>query len=293
VNVIEASELGKRYRGTWGLRDCTLAVPAGHIVALVGPNGAGKTTLLHCAVGLATPTTGHVTVLDHLPTGSLDALERVAFVAQDAPLHKYLSVAAMLDLSRDLNQRFDRNHANHRLRSLDIPLRQKVGKLSGGQQAQLALTLALARRPDLLVLDEPLARLDPLARHDFLAHVAMAMAEEGLSVVFSSHVVSELERVADYLVVLAGGQVQMAGAIDDLLAAHAMLSGPADEADRIGQLFPVVQARKAGRRTSLLVRTAEQWSHRAGGSPTTSPSKSSSSPTCETRPHPFCRGRPQ
>jgi ABC-2 type transport system ATP-binding protein len=135
-------------------------------------------------------------------------------------------------------------------------LRQKVGKLSGGQQAQLALTLALARRPDLLVLDEPLARLDPLARHDFLAHVVMAVAEEGLSVVFSSHVVSELERVADYLVVLAGGQVQMAGAIDDLLAAHAMLSGPADEADRIGQLFPVVQARKAGRRTSLLVRTA-------------------------------------
>jgi ABC-2 type transport system ATP-binding protein len=256
VNVIESSGLGKRYRSTWGLRDCTLAVPAGHIAALVGPNGAGKTTLLHCAVGLVTPTTGQVTVLDQLPAGSLDALERVAFVAQDAPLHKYLSVAAMLDLSRDLNRNFDRNHAKHRLRSIDIPLHRKVGKLSGGQQAQLALTLAVARHPDLLVLDEPLARLDPLARHDFLAHVMLAVAEEGLSVVFSSHVVSELERVADYLVVLAGGQVQMAGAIDDLLAAHAMLSGPAAQADRISQIFPVVQARTAGHRTSLLVRAA-------------------------------------
>jgi ABC-2 type transport system ATP-binding protein len=255
VNVMETSGLGKRYRSIWGLRDCTLAVPAGHIAALVGPNGAGKTTLLHCAVGLARPTTGRVTVFGHVPAGSLDALGRVAFVAQDAPLHRYLPVTAMLDLSRDLNRHFDRNQATQRLCSLEIPLHRKVGKLSGGQQAQLALALALARHPDLLVLDEPLARLDPLARHDFLAHLMETVAEEGLSVVFSSHVVSELERAADYLVVLAGGRVQMAGVIDDLLAAHAMLSGPADEADRIRQLFPVVQAREAGRRISLLART--------------------------------------
>jgi len=254
MNVIETSGLGKRYRSTWGLRDCTLAIPAGHIVALVGPNGAGKTTLLHCSVGLAIPTTGHVSVLGHLGAGSLDALERVAFVAQDAPLHKYLPVAAMLDLSRELNRRFDRDHAERRLRSLAIPLHRKVGKLSGGQHAQLALALALARHPDLLILDEPLARLDPLARHDFLAHLMMAVAEEGLSVVFSSHVISELEQVADYLVVLAAGRVQMAGAIDDLLTRHQMLSGPVGQAGRIGELFPVVQARKAGRQAELLVR---------------------------------------
>jgi len=257
VNVIETSGLGKRYRRTWGLRDCTLSIPAGHIVALVGPNGAGKTTLLHCSVGLATPTTGQVSVLGCLAAGSLDALERVAFVAQDAPLHSYLTVAAMLDLSRDLNRRFDRRHAEHRLRSLAIPLHRKVGKLSGGQHAQLALALALARHPDLLVLDEPLARLDPLARHDFLAHLMIAVAEDGLSVVFSSHVISELERVADYLVVLSAGRVQMAGAIDDLLARHRLLTGPAEQASRIGELFPVVQARPAGRSAELLVRAAE------------------------------------
>jgi ABC-2 type transport system ATP-binding protein len=256
VNVIETSRLGKRYRSTWGLRDCTLSIPAGHIVALVGPNGAGKTTLLHCSVGLATPTTGHVSVLGHLTPGSLDALERVAFVAQDAPLPSYLTVAAMLDLSRDLNRRFDRRHAEHRLRSLAIPLHRKVGKLSGGQHAQLALALALARHPDLLVLDEPLARLDPLARHDFLAHVMIAVAEDGLSVLFSSHVISELERVADYLVVLSEGRVQMAGAIDDLLARHRVLSGPAEHAARVSELFPVVQAREAGRQAELLVRAA-------------------------------------
>jgi ABC-2 type transport system ATP-binding protein len=256
VNVVETSRLGKRYRRTWGLRDCTLSIPAGHIVALAGPNGAGKTTLLHCSVGLATPTTGHVSVLGGLAAGSLDALERVAFVAQDAPLHSYLTVAAMLDLSRELNRRFDRRHAEHRLRSLAIPLHRKVGKLSGGQHAQLALALALARHPDLLVLDEPLARLDPLARHDFLAHVMMAVAEEGLSVVFSSHVISELERVADYLVVLSAGRVQMAGAIDDLLTRHRLLRGPAEQATRISELFPVVQAWKAGHRAELLVRAA-------------------------------------
>jgi ABC-2 type transport system ATP-binding protein len=256
VNAIETSGLGKRYRRTWGLRDCTLSVPAGHIVALVGPNGAGKTTLLHCSVGLATPTTGHVSVLGRLAAGSLDALERVAFVAQDAPLPSHLSVAAMLELSRDLNRRFDRRHAEHRLRSLAIPLHRKVGKLSGGQHAQLALALALARHPDLLVLDEPAARLDPLARHDFLAHVMTAVAEEGLSVVFSSHVISELERVADYLIVLSAGRVQMAGPIDDLLAWHRLLSGPAEQAGRISELFPVVQGRNAERCAELLVRAA-------------------------------------
>jgi ABC-2 type transport system ATP-binding protein len=255
MNVIEASGLGKRYRSTWGLRDCTLAIPAGHITALVGPNGAGKTTLLHCSVGLATPTTGDVSVLGHLAAGSLDALERVAFVAQDAPLHSYLPVASMLDLSRDLNRRFDRAHAERRLRSLAIPLHRKVGKLSGGQHAQLALALAVARHPDLLVLDEPVARLDPLARNDFMAHLMTAVAEEGLSVVFSSHVISELERVADYLVVLSAGRVQMAGAIDDLLTRHQLMSGPVGQAGRIGELFPVVQARKAGRHAELLVRT--------------------------------------
>jgi ABC-2 type transport system ATP-binding protein len=256
MNVIETFELGKRYHRTWALRDCVLAVPSGRIVALVGPNGAGKTTLLECAVGLTNPTTGSITVLGELRAGSLDALERVAFVAQDAALHKHLTVRAMLEVTRNLNRNFDQTFATERLRGLEIPLDRKVGRLSGGQQAQLALALALGRHPDLLVLDEPLARLDPLARHDFMALVVSAVADDDLSVVFSSHVVSELERVADYLIVLAGGRVQVAGAIDDLLADHAVLSGPVSELDQVAGMFPVVHTERALRHAQLLVRAS-------------------------------------
>ena len=203
MNVIESAGLGKRYGRTWALRDCTLAIPGGHVVALVGPNGAGKTTLLSMAVGLTTPTAGVVTVLGGDPAGSPDALDRIAFVAQDAPLYKNLPAADMLHLARNLNRRWDQQYAQSRLADLGIPLGRKVGKLSGGQQAQLALTIALARRPDLLVLDEPLAMLDPVARHDFMATVMSAVAEDGISVVLSSHILAELERVADYLILLS------------------------------------------------------------------------------------------
>ena len=220
MNVIECTELGRRYRRTWALRNCTLSMPAGHVVALVGPNGAGKTTLLNLAVGLATATTGAVTVLDGVPAGSPDALDRIAFVAQDAPLYKNLPADAMLRVARNLNRRWDDQRARARLEELGIPPGKKVGQLSGGQKAQLALTIALARRPDLLVLDEPLAALDPLARHDFMESLMATVAVDGVSVVLSSHVVAELERVADYLIVLSFGQVKVAGKVDELVAAH-------------------------------------------------------------------------
>ena len=222
MNVIECAGLGKRYRRAWALRDCTLAIPAGHVVALVGPNGAGKTTLLNLAVGLATPTTGVVTVLGGTPAGSPDALDRIAFVAQDAPLYKNLPVADMVHVARNLNSRWDQPRADERLADLGIPAKKKVGQLSGGQKAQLALTIALARRPDLLVLDEPLAALDPLARHDFMNSVLAAVAADGISVVLSSHVVAELERMADYLIVLSRGKVQVTGKVEDLVAVHGM-----------------------------------------------------------------------
>src|SRR5580700_7937834 len=240
MNVIETSGLGKRYRQTWALRECTLAIPAGHVTALVGPNGAGKTTLLNLGVGLATPTAGVVTVLGGVPAGSPAALDGIAFVAQDMPLYKPLSVADMLHLTRNLNRRFDQGYALARLGELGIPLKRKAGKLSGGQQAQLALTLALARRPRLLVLDEPMSSLDPLARHDFMATVMTAMADDGVSVVLSSHVLAELERVADYLVVLSRGTVQVAGEVDDLIAGHCLLTGPAIEAEKYSERLSVV-----------------------------------------------------
>ena len=165
-NIIETNGLGKRYGGTWALRECTLAIPAGHVAALVGPNGAGKTTLLNLAVGLAAPTAGTVTVLGGRPAGSPAALDGIAFVAQETPMYRNLSAADMLHLTRNLNRRFDQHYAEIRLAELGIPPNRKAGKLSGGQRAQLALTLARARRPRLLVLDEPVAMLDPVARHD-------------------------------------------------------------------------------------------------------------------------------
>ncbi|MEA2635497.1 MAG: type transport system ATP-binding protein [Chloroflexota bacterium] len=255
MNVIETCGLSKRYGGTWALRDCTLAIPAGHVVALVGPNGAGKTTLLNLAVGLTVPTAGIVSVLGGWPAGMAEALDGIAFVAQDMALYKNLSAADMLHMTRNLNRRFDQRYAEARLGELGIPLKRKTGELSGGQQAQLALTLALARRPRLLVLDEPMAMLDPLARHDFMATVMAAVADEGVSVVLSSHVLAELERVADYLVLLSRGSVQVAGEVDDLLAHHRVLTGPATEAGRYAERLNLVHARQGAAQAHLLVRT--------------------------------------
>jgi ABC-2 type transport system ATP-binding protein len=253
MNVIETSGLGKRYGDTWALRECSLAIPAGHVAALVGPNGAGKSTLLNLAVGLSSPSAGVVTVLGGRPAGSPAALDGIAFVAQDTPLYKNLSVADMLHLTRNLNRHFDMASAAARLAELGIPLKQKAGKMSGGQQSQLALTLALARRPRLLVLDEPMAMLDPIARHDFMATVLTATADYGMSVLLSSHVLAELERVADYLILMSQGRVQVAGEVDDLLAGHRMLTGPVAEADNYSEQ-PVVHVSRGEAQAHLLVR---------------------------------------
>jgi ABC-2 type transport system ATP-binding protein len=255
VNVIESSGLGKRYRRSWALRDCALAIPAGHVVALVGPNGAGKTTMLHMSVGLSMPTEGSVVVLGGEPAGSPSALDRIAFVAQDTRLYGNLSASDTLHLARNLNRGWDQRYAEARLTELGIPLNKRVGKLSGGQQAQLALTLALARRPELLVLDEPLAMLDPIARHDFIGAVMAAVADEGLSVVLSSHVLAELERVADYLIILSAGRVQVAGEVDDLLARHMVLTGPMSEATMYAERLALIHASAARSQAHLLVRT--------------------------------------
>ena len=253
MNVIEANGLGKRYGSTRALRECSLAVPEGHVAALVGPNGAGKSTLLNLAVGLSAPSEGGLTVLGGRLPGSLGALDGIAFVAQDTPLYKNVSVGDMLHLTRNLNRRFDQVYAEARLGELGIPLNRKAGKLSGGQQAQLALTLALARRPRLLVLDEPVAMLDPLARHDFMALVLTAAADDGVSVLLSSHVLAELERVADYLILLSRGRVQVASEVDDLLACHRILTGPAAEAETYPER-QVVHVRRGGAQAHLLVR---------------------------------------
>jgi len=253
--VLDAVGLGKRYRNRWALRDCTLQVPAGRVVGLVGPNGAGKTTLLNLAVGLLQPTAGTIEVLGGRPAENPTQLGRVGFVAQETPLYATLSVADHLKLGGWLNPAWDAGAAERRLDQLGLDRQQRAGKLSGGQRAQLALTLAIAKRPELLVLDEPVASLDPLARHEFLQHLMEAVADDGVSVVLSSHLVSDLERVCDYLIVLTGSRVQVAGDVEELLASHHRLTGPRRDLDRLPADQEVVEASHTDRQSTLLVRS--------------------------------------
>jgi ABC-2 type transport system ATP-binding protein len=265
--ILEATGLGKRYRRTWALRDCSLSVPSGRVIALVGPNGAGKTTLLHLVVGMLNPDQGTVSVLSDA-AGSAGALSRVAFMAQDKPLYESFTVSEMLAFGRRLNPRWDDDFAVRRLASLDIPAKRRVGKLSGGQQAQVALTVALAKRPDLLVLDEPMANLDPLARHDLMRGLMEAVAETGMTVLLSSHVVADLENTCDWLIVMNGGRVQVSGDLDDLLAEHRILSGPAETADALAARVPVIEDNRSERLATMFARTgpvlmSPQWTERA------------------------------
>jgi ABC-2 type transport system ATP-binding protein len=254
MNALTTTGLGKRYRRNWALKDCSLSVPAGRVVALVGPNGAGKTTLLHMVVGLLSPDEGNVTVLDGA-VGIRETLPRIAFLAQDKPLYDGFSVADMLRFGARMNPRWDNELALARLAELGIPLDRKVGGLSGGQQAQVALTLAFVKRPELLVLDEPLANLDPLARHEIMRGLMAAVADGGMTVVLSSHVVSDLEDTCDWMVVLNHGRVQVSGDIDDLLAGHRLLTGPAELADGVAARLPVVDDTRTGRQATMVART--------------------------------------
>ncbi|MGY0235096.1 ABC transporter ATP-binding protein [Longispora urticae] len=221
--ILETEALARRYRRRWALSDCTLAVPEGAIVGLVGPNGAGKTTLLRLVVGLLTPTAGTVRVLGGAP-GAVMRSGRVGFVAQDAPVYAGLTVADHLNLGAGLNpRRWDASAAARRIDRLGLPLRQRAGRLSGGQRAQLALTIALSKRPDLLVLDEPVAALDPLARRAFLDETAASALATGGAVVLSTHLVADLAHCCTHVVVLAGGRVRLASSIADLCATPAGL----------------------------------------------------------------------
>jgi ABC-2 type transport system ATP-binding protein len=216
--VLHTQGLGKRYGQRWALTDCTLSVPAGHVVGLVGPNGAGKTTLLNLAVGMLAPTSGTIEVLGGRPAGGRAQLARVGFVAQDTPTYAGLSVADHLKLGARMNPGWDAALARGRIERLGLDPRQRAAKLSGGQRAQLALTLAVAKRPELLILDEPIASLDPLARREFLESLAEFISSSQVSIVLSSHLVGDLERICDYLIVIVDSRVQVAGQVRVLLA---------------------------------------------------------------------------
>jgi ABC-2 type transport system ATP-binding protein len=257
VNAISTGGLGKRYRRRWALRGCTLSVPAGRVVGLVGANGAGKTTLLHLAAGLLEPTEGDVTVLGERPGSGRGPLARVGFVAQDAPVYSGLTVGEHLRLGERLNPSWDGDFARTRVERLGLDPRQRAGRLSGGQRSQLALTVAIGKRPELLLLDEPVASLDPLARREFLQDLMALVAERGPTVVLSSHLLSDIERVCDYLIVLAGGEVRLAGDVDDLLAMHKLLTGARRDPRSLPAHQEVVRVSHTDRQTTMLVRTTQ------------------------------------
>jgi ABC-2 type transport system ATP-binding protein len=252
---LATTQLTKRYgRNTWALQDCTLALPAGRVAALVGPNGAGKTTLLHLSAGLLEPTSGSVEVFGRSPLKQPNAtLPRVGLLAQDHPLYLNFTVADLLTFGRKLNPRWDDALARSRIRQLGIPLDRPAGKLSGGQQAQVALVLALAKRPDLLLLDEPLASLDPLARREFLRTLMDAVAESGMTVLLSSHIIGDLERVCDYLIILSAARVQLVGDIQEIIATHKRLVGPRADPAAVASAHTVIEVSHTARQTTLLV----------------------------------------
>ncbi len=254
--VLQATGLTKRYGRRPALSDCTLSIPAGHVVGLVGPNGAGKTTLLQIAVGMLPPTSGTIEVLGGQPASGAAQLARVGYVAQETPTYAGLSVADHLRFGAHTNPGWDQQLADDRIAKLRLDPSQKAGKLSGGQRAQLALTLAIAKRPDLLILDEPVSSLDPLARREFLQSLMAFIADHGASVILSSHLVSDLERVCDYLIVLVDSRVRIAGEVDDLLGTHRRVTGARRDLDSLLPLVETIEESHTDRQSTLIVRSS-------------------------------------
>lgn len=255
-SAIEAQGIGRKYRRGWALHDASFRLPAGRICGLVGPNGAGKTTLMNLAANLIEPTAGALRIFGARPD-SREARRRISFLTQEKPLFRRFTVAETLRLGRELNPRWDQRSAEAIVRAGNIPMHAKVGSLSGGQRTRVAFALAFGKRPDLLMLDEPLADLDPLVRHEMAALLTAEVAEHGTTVLLSSHLLSELESLCDYLVVIAGGGVRMAGDVDELLSAHALVYGLGEAGTQVPHDLvhhTLIETRNDGRQFTALVR---------------------------------------
>jgi ABC-2 type transport system ATP-binding protein len=255
VTILKAQGLGKRYKRRWALAGCSIDIEAGHVTGLVGPNGAGKSTLLNLAAGMLEPTAGTIEVCGGVPGSGPDQLAKVGYVAQSTPVYAGLTVEEHLRLGAHLNPAWDEKLAQRRVERIGLDPKQQAGKLSGGQRAQLALTLGVAKRPELLLLDEPVAALDPLARREFLSDLMESVAEHGVSVVLSSHLVADLERVCDHMIVLVDSQVRITGEVEHLLATHHRLSGPRRDLDTLPSDQHVISASHTDRQTTVVVRT--------------------------------------
>jgi ABC-2 type transport system ATP-binding protein len=252
--AIRTTGLGKRYGSLWALRDCSVSVPRGRVTALVGPNGAGKTTLLKILVGLSAPSAGEASVLGRPPGQGTEFLASIGYLAQDVPLYNRLTTADHLEIGAHLNRAWDAAGARSRLAELGIPEDRPVSTLSGGQRAQVGLGMALAKRPRLLVLDEPVAALDPLARRQFLASLTGAVADGDLSVILSSHLLLDLQRVCDHIILLAASRTQLTGDMDDVLQTHRWLLGPRRKETDIEPGIEVIKATHTANQTRLLAR---------------------------------------
>ncbi|GAA2999193.1 MULTISPECIES: ABC transporter ATP-binding protein [Streptomyces] len=225
--ALEVTGLGRRYGRRWVLRDATFRLPAGRVCALVGPNGAGKTTMLEIIAGLREATTGEARVFG-APSGGTLARQRVSFLPQEKPLFPRFTVSETLRLGRELNPGWDQELAEDFVRAGSIDLDAKVGRLSGGQRTRVALAVALGKRPDLVLLDEPLADLDPLVRRQTVAALLGQVAEHGITVLLSSHLVAELDMLCDYLLLVAEGGLRLAGDVDEIVSVHRLLGAPTD-----------------------------------------------------------------
>ncbi|HEY7420175.1 MAG TPA: ABC transporter ATP-binding protein [Ktedonobacteraceae bacterium] len=258
--VLEASSLGKRYGKDWALQNCNLQVPMGSVAGLIGLNGAGKTTLMHLAVGLIESSEGSMSVLELSPDKQLaDLLPRIGFVPQERVFYKGFSVRDMLMLGKKLNPRWDEALAQQLASRLYLPLRQKTEKLSGGQRDMLAVIMALAKNAELLLLDEPFASLDPLARRECLKMIMETVEAKGTTVLLSSHIVSDLEQACGYMVILSSACVQLAGDRDSIMESHKLLIGPSDEFEPLSKEHTVVQAHRAERQTNAVVRLHDKF----------------------------------
>jgi ABC-2 type transport system ATP-binding protein len=258
--ALEAVGLGKSYRRGWALRECSFRVPTGRICGLVGPNGAGKSTLLSLAACLLTPTEGEIRVFGR-SLADPEQRRRFSYVAQDKPLYDRFTVAEMLRFGRELNPGWDQETAQRVVDQGELPLKARIGTLSGGQRTRVALALALGKRPELLLLDEPMSDMDPLARHQLMGTLMAEVAEHGTTVVLSSHILAELDGVIDYLLLVDQGRVRLAGAAEEILSAHRLLVG-SGTAERLSA-HTVVEARQSGRQLTALIRpqgpVAGEW----------------------------------
>lgn len=262
LSVLSTTNLGKSYKGKLALKNCTIDVPPGAVVALVGPNGAGKSTLLDIIAGLLSPSTGEVRLFEKTSPGSLEALQRIGFVAQNSPLNKNITVIDAVRITELLNITFDREYVLARLRKLQIPLKRRIGQLSGGHKAQVALTMAIARRPHLLLLDEPLSHLDSLARQQFLSELMTNVVTTDMSVIFSSHTISELEKVCDYLILIVGGEVKLCDSMESIIESHRMIACAPGELDYRRDI-EIIDRKLDTRFATHLIRVKNPLSHSA------------------------------